>query len=206
MATWNENRIQKFKARKSDPSFLLVDQWERSVLSGWLATDQGSIVLDVPCGYGRFFSLLQGSAKRLIAIDADPTSCQEALEYARRLGINAKVLRMNALIAELPQADVVWCLRFWTHLEQQAADNFLGKLVKAAPVVFLQINEANGTTESRVIQEARMHRLDSVARVSEIAAASGARVLRTERLDGTSSCLLHIVRNITDSEQFGGKR
>ena len=98
-----------------NPSLIKLDQTEKKRIRSLMRTvPQGSLVLDVPCGAGRFHEMLKAGGYRLLAADIS----QEMLEVARSSRLAEDYLLADAENLGLPDksVDCVFCIRLFHHI------------------------------------------------------------------------------------------
>jgi ubiquinone/menaquinone biosynthesis C-methylase UbiE len=86
---------------------------------------QGGVLLDVGCGQGKSFRLLNEAFRpdRLIGLDADPHSLELSRSEAAREDIAAELIAGDCAQIKLPDAsvDIVFCHQTFHHLVEQEA-------------------------------------------------------------------------------------
>jgi ubiquinone/menaquinone biosynthesis C-methylase UbiE len=98
-----------------NPSLVKLDRTEKKLIRSLMRTiPKGSLVLDVPCGAGRFHEMLTTGGCRLLAADISP----EMLEVARSNRLAEDYLLADAEKLGLPDksVDCVFCIRLFHHL------------------------------------------------------------------------------------------
>src|SRR5437899_12521556 len=114
--------------------FLSTDMWFHRVLvhaianlkrlAGTNAPDSFNRLMDVGCGQGRVFSLLQQafSPRQIVGVDIDPRLLERAAQSARECGCPAELKRSPATRRDLPDApiDVVCCHQLLHHVPNPA--------------------------------------------------------------------------------------
>ena len=96
-------------------SLVKLDQTEKKRLQSLMRTvPHGSLVLDVPCGAGRFHEMLKAGGYRLLAADIS----QEMLDVARSSRLAEDYLLADAETLGLPDksVDCVFCIRLFHHV------------------------------------------------------------------------------------------
>jgi len=80
-------------------------------------------ILDVGCGWGRSFALLDKAfaPRRMIGIDSDPEMLRVSADEIARIGVNATVHSMNAAALAVPDAsiDMIFCHQTLHHIVAQ---------------------------------------------------------------------------------------
>lgn len=113
--------------------FLGSDTWFKSVLevavedlARLIGSERRSgqdVVLDVGCGQGKSFRLLQQkfAPRRLIGIDADVEILDKARKQARLDGVEVELMRGNGAAIGLPDdsVDMLFCHQTFHHLVEQ---------------------------------------------------------------------------------------
>jgi ubiquinone/menaquinone biosynthesis C-methylase UbiE len=98
-----------------NPSLVKLDQTEKKRIQSLMrAVPSGSLLLDVPCGAGRFHEMLRNSGYRLLAADIS----QEMLAVARAAGLAEDYLLTDAEKLRLSDqsVDCVFCIRLFHHI------------------------------------------------------------------------------------------
>lgn len=84
---------------------------------------RGGVLLDVGCGQGKSFRLLQAAfaPERLIGLDADPHSLVLSRAEAQREGIDVELIAADCARIDLPDAsvDLLFCHQTFHHLVEQ---------------------------------------------------------------------------------------
>jgi ubiquinone/menaquinone biosynthesis C-methylase UbiE len=84
---------------------------------------QGGVLLDVGCGQGKSFRLLQEAfqPERIIGLDADPSSLELSRSEAAKEHINAELIAGDCAQIILPDrsVDIVFCHQTFHHLVEQ---------------------------------------------------------------------------------------
>jgi ubiquinone/menaquinone biosynthesis C-methylase UbiE len=107
-----EYRNQRFT---KNPSLVKLDQIEKKRIQSLMRTvPGGSVVLDIPCGAGRFHELLKARGHRVLAADIS----SEMLELARAAGRADEYFLADAEKTGLPDKSVdgVFCVRLFHHV------------------------------------------------------------------------------------------
>lgn len=191
---WSKKRVKQFLGRQTDPDFLLIDEWERYVLNKWLGKLLITSLLDIPCGYGRFFDIWVNYANNVVAIDSSPEMCEKARNYARKLRLDATVIEGEILQTVKYETDVSVCVRLWTHIRDGTiADKFLDRLLTSSPYLILQINESNLSPESIKLHLTGKYRLDSIKRIANFLKKKGGRIHAVERFRSTESTMTYLL-------------
>jgi len=113
--------------------FLSTDMWLQRVLAraiadlkqlaGTNAPDSFNRLMDVGCGQGRVFSLLQQafSPKQIVGVDIDPRLLERAAQSARECGCPVELKRSSVTRLDLPDAsiDVIFCHQLIHHVANQ---------------------------------------------------------------------------------------
>jgi SAM-dependent methyltransferase len=113
--------------------FLGTDMWFHKVLAqaiadlkqlaGTNAPDPFNYLMDVGCGQGRAFSLLQQtfSPKQIVGVDIDPHMLERAAQSARQCGCPVELKRSSVTRLDLPDAsiDVIFCHQLIHHVANQ---------------------------------------------------------------------------------------
>lgn len=108
-----EYRDQRFT---KNPSLVKLDQREKQCVKTLLKLlPQGSRLLDVPCGAGRFHHLYRDGGYRFIAADIS----QEMVSLAQAQGLAEDYLVTDAEKLQLPDksVDCVSCIRLFHHID-----------------------------------------------------------------------------------------
>lgn len=196
---WSEERMRRFVARRTDPSFRCHDAWERAWLARWMEPIRGGTILDAPCGDGRLFATWSELGASVVAVDANGEMCRRAAAEALRLRLPVWILERDLRSGRLPEGDGVACVRLMCHVERADADRLLVLLIAAAPRVALQFNEDDGGVEAKALHAAGSHRLDRTERLRHVAARHGAQLVAVESgPDGSTSRLALFLRSPTD--------
>lgn len=116
-ATLDRQEAQEYRDQRfsKNPSLVKLDQQEKKCVRSLLGfVARGSLLLDVPCGAGRFHELMRQSGFKLIAADISP----EMLALARATGLAEDYLVADAEKLQLPDKSVdgVCCIRLFHHL------------------------------------------------------------------------------------------
>ena len=96
-------------------SLVKLDQTEKKRIRSLLRmVPTGSLILDVPCGAGRFHEMLRSDGYRVRAADIS----REMLEVARASGLAEDYLLADAEKLGLPDksVDCVFCIRLFHHI------------------------------------------------------------------------------------------
>src|SRR5471032_201743 len=109
--------------------FLRTQTWTRHVLEPAVVDlerliperrDAYPVIVDVGCGWGRSFKLLQARFKpeRMIGIDIDPDMIEAAANEAAKQGLKVEMRRGNSSDLSLPDGsvDMVFCHQTFHHL------------------------------------------------------------------------------------------
>jgi ubiquinone/menaquinone biosynthesis C-methylase UbiE len=131
--------------------FLATDTWALHVLARAISDlerlikdrrDAYPVIVDVGCGFGRSFKLLQGkfAAQRLIGIDIDPHILSAATAQAARDGIDVEFLQASS--SDLPLADhsvdLLFCHQTLHHfVSQEGALREFWRVLKPGGVLLL---------------------------------------------------------------------
>lgn len=110
-----EYRDQRFT---KNPSLVKLDQREKQCVRTLLKlVPQKSLVLDIPCGAGRFHELMREFGLRLIAADIS----EEMVELSRAKGLAEKYFVADAekLQLEDKSVDCVSCIRLFHHIDSE---------------------------------------------------------------------------------------
>jgi SAM-dependent methyltransferase len=113
--------------------FLSTDIWFHIILAhaiadlkqlaGTNAPDSCNRLMDVGCGQGRVFSLLQKtfSPKQIVGVDIDPQMLERAAQSARECGCPVELKRGSVTRLDLPDAsiDVIFCHQLIHHVANQ---------------------------------------------------------------------------------------
>jgi len=113
--------------------FLSTDMWLHRVLAraiadlkqlaGTHAPDSFNRLMDVGCGQGRVFALLQQafSPKQIVGVDIDPRLLERAAQSARECGCPVELKRGSVTRLDLPDAsiDVIFCHQLIHHVANQ---------------------------------------------------------------------------------------
>jgi len=112
--------------------FLRTQTWTRHVLEPAVVDlerliperrDAYPVIVDVGCGWGRSFKLLQARFKpeRMIGIDIDPDMIEAAANEAAKQGLNVEMRRGSSSALSLPDrsVDMVFCHQTFHHLIDQ---------------------------------------------------------------------------------------
>jgi ubiquinone/menaquinone biosynthesis C-methylase UbiE len=93
----------------------------RSLFTGPLP--EAPVLLDVGCGQGKSFGLLNEAFKpaRVIGLDADPHSLDCSRAEAERLGLEVQLIASDCAAIDLPDAsvDLLFCHQTFHHLVEQ---------------------------------------------------------------------------------------
>jgi len=93
----------------------------RSLFAGPLP--EAPVLLDVGCGQGKSFGLLNETFKsgRIIGLDADPHSLDCSRAEAERLGLEVQLIASDCAAIDLPDAsvDLLFCHQTYHHLVEQ---------------------------------------------------------------------------------------
>ena len=93
----------------------------RSLFAGPLP--EAPVLLDVGCGQGKSFDLLNEAFKpaRIIGLDADPHSLDCSRAEAERLGLEVQLIASDCAAIDLPDAsvDLLFCHQTFHHLVEQ---------------------------------------------------------------------------------------
>lgn len=93
----------------------------RSLFAGPLP--EAPVLLDVGCGQGKSFGLLNEAFKpaRIIGLDADPHSLDCSRAEAERLGLEVQLIASDCAAIDLPDAsvDLLFCHQTFHHLVEQ---------------------------------------------------------------------------------------
>lgn len=93
----------------------------RSLFAGPLP--EAPVLLDVGCGQGKSFGLLNEAFKpsRVIGLDADPHSLDCSRAEAERLGLEVQLIASDCAAIDLPDAsvDLLFCHQTFHHLVEQ---------------------------------------------------------------------------------------
>ena len=98
-----------------NPDLIKLDQLEKKCVRSLLKlASRGSLVLDIPCGTGRFHELMREVGFKLIAADIS----KEMLAVARASGLAEDYLVADAEKLQLPDKSVdgVCCIRLFHHI------------------------------------------------------------------------------------------
>ena len=101
----------------------LVDRREKKILQTYLSKIESHcpLLLDLPCGYGRFISLSLTWGYKVVAADLSPAMVARALQRGRVEGVTEGVV-LDALLG-LPFKDesfgLILAMRFFHHLHQE---------------------------------------------------------------------------------------
>ena len=91
-------------------------------LCGKQAPD-GGVLLDVGCGQGKSFRLLQDAfhPQRLVGLDADPRSLDLSRAEANREQLSLELIAGDCAVIQLPDAsvDIIFCHQTFHHLVEQ---------------------------------------------------------------------------------------
>jgi ubiquinone/menaquinone biosynthesis C-methylase UbiE len=107
-----EYRNQRFSKNES---LVKLDQTEKKCIESLMrAVPAGSVVLDVPCGAGRFHPMLKTAGHRVLAADIS----SEMLDLARAAGLADEYFLADAENIGLPEKSVdgVFCIRLFHHI------------------------------------------------------------------------------------------
>ena len=113
--------------------FLSTDMWFHKVLAraiadlkrlaGTNAPGSFNRLMDVGCGQGRVFSLLQQtfSPRQIVGVDIDPHMLERAAQSARECGCPVELKRSSVTRLDLPDAsiDVIFCHQLIHHVADQ---------------------------------------------------------------------------------------
>ncbi|MFZ3152801.1 class I SAM-dependent methyltransferase [Pseudomonas sp.] len=84
---------------------------------------ESPVLLDVGCGQGKSFGLLNDAFKpaRIIGLDADPHSLDCSRAEAERLGLEVQLIASDCAAIDLPDAsvDLLFCHQTFHHLVEQ---------------------------------------------------------------------------------------
>ena len=99
-------------------------------------------ILDVGCGWGRSFALLDKAfaPRKIVGIDSDPDMLRASAEQSEHLGLNAELRLMNASALALPDAsvDMIFCHQTLHHIvAQQEALKEFNRVLKPGGVLLL---------------------------------------------------------------------
>ncbi|MFC5741846.1 class I SAM-dependent methyltransferase [Dyella tabacisoli] len=109
---------------------------------------QGGVLLDVGCGQGKSFRMLQQTFQpdRMIGLDADPRSLELSRNEAQREGLTVDLLAADCAKIELHDAsvDIVFCHQTFHHLVEQerALDEFWRVLKPGGLLLFAESTKA----------------------------------------------------------------
>jgi len=115
----DEAGAEKYAARFERGSRARIDRREQRAVQRIFSSLAGChVVLDVPCGAGRFAKTLAGDRRRVIGVDSAREILVHAQRRAARSGVRAAFLQGDA--ARLPFApdavDAVFCNRLLHHI------------------------------------------------------------------------------------------
>jgi ubiquinone/menaquinone biosynthesis C-methylase UbiE len=111
-----EYRNERFSKNRS---LIKLDQTEKQRIQSLLRAVPGDgVVLDIPCGAGRFHELLKARSHRVLAGDISSAM----LDLARAAGRADEYFLADAESLELPEKSVdgVFCIRLFHHLADAA--------------------------------------------------------------------------------------
>lgn len=109
-----EDRARRFAAERDGlaaicaygmPEFYnrAIDLGQRVALSSWLRVNEGTRVLDVGCGIGRWSRLLAARGANVVGVDLSPTMIAQARERAAAEGVAA---RCRFAVSDLARLDL----------------------------------------------------------------------------------------------------
>ena len=102
------------------------DRREKQCIAKGLAhTPQGALVLDLPCGTGRMYSLLKDLGYRVVSADSSEYMVEFARQRVECSAVNENHLQDNCLVADILQTDfadkqfdAVICNRLFHHFSE----------------------------------------------------------------------------------------
>lgn len=107
---------------------------------------QGTSILDIPCGTGRFFPFYRERGFEVLAIDISPDMVIEAQKH---IGNNIKVKTGDIFDMRLSQLfDVILCIRFLNLIEPEDLKRALAEMQRVAKsrIIFtLRVKQKNPT-------------------------------------------------------------
>ena len=109
----------------------IVDAREQSILNKFLEqiTKKKGLVLDLPCGYGRFSKLLRGQGLKPVNCDISfhmvKRACEKSGWIASSAGAGAVANAKQGLPFKDGVFQVVFSLRFFHHLHEKQARTFI---------------------------------------------------------------------------------
>lgn len=155
--SWTVERRDRFLARSSDPAFLAIDRWERTILAN--QASKATSIIDAGCGYGRFFGIWEQAGAQAIAVDSDEVMCELARRHPSARDGKISV-ENRQLPCDLPTADLAVCIRVLPSVTAAAAQAIVSHLCRIAGTVVLQVIEPDGSLEAQQIAAEGHHRFD----------------------------------------------
>lgn len=155
--SWTVERRDRFLARSSDPAFLAIDRWERTILA--TQASAANSIIDAGCGYGRFFGIWEQAGAQALAVDSDEVMCELARQHPSARDGKVSV-ENRRLPCDLPTADLAVCIRVLPSVTAAAAQTIVSHLCRIAGTVVLQVIEPDGSLEAQQIAAEGRHRFD----------------------------------------------